>query len=221
MPSTNGHQDGVEMKVTNGHATTGETRTNTSVSLEETRKSRTEKHTYESSSTFSSEQQITILRQTVTATRVKLICELRHVNEYDIDSMTVESFLEYIESERLTNMPQRGSRWDKVLKWAEFFALQISGYEKALERFVPHSMNAAQLIWASCRALIEVKSVPLFGFREADLNSLDLRTLKPSKPPLPYSTKSAFHSHSFSSTISCLIKMDKSERRLGKHSTIS
>lgn len=159
IPTANGHQNGngVEStEVADGHFSSERNHTNTSISHQETRKLRTERHVFESSSTFSSEQQITVLRQTVTTTRAKLICELRDVTEHDINSLTMETFLEYIESERLTNMPQRGSRWDKVLKWAEFFALQISGYETALEPFVPQSKDAAQLIWASCRALIEV-----------------------------------------------------------------
>lgn len=80
------------------------------------------------------------------------------MDEHYIDSMNMESFLEYIEDERLTNMPQRGCRWDKVLQWAEYFALQISGYEMVLAPFVPDSREAAQLIWASCRSLIEVCS---------------------------------------------------------------
>jgi hypothetical protein len=111
----------------------------------------TSSHTH----TFTSDQQVTVLRQTVIATRSRLIAELSHVNAHYIDSMTVESFLEYIERERLTHMPRRGSRFDKVLKWAEFFALQISGYEKAVHSFVPDSKNAAKMIWAASRVLVE------------------------------------------------------------------
>ena len=57
-------------------------------------------------------------------------------------------------------MPHRGSRWDKVLKWAEFFALQISGYAKALESFVPDSHTAAKLIWVASQTLLEVSPHP-------------------------------------------------------------
>ena len=53
-------------------------------------------------------------------------------------------------------MPHRGSQWDKVLKWAEFFALQISGYASAIESFVPDIQKAAKLIWAASRTLLEV-----------------------------------------------------------------
>ena len=53
-------------------------------------------------------------------------------------------------------MPHRGSRWDKVLKWAEFFAIQMSGYEDAVRSFVPDSIEAAKLIWVACRVLLDV-----------------------------------------------------------------
>jgi hypothetical protein len=159
VSNTNGHHNGVASTdittATNGHTTS--TKIQTAMSETHSHASRNEQRTIESSvHTFSSEQQITVLRHTVTSTRAKLICELAHVNERYIDSMTMEHFLEYIESERLTNMPQRGSRWDKVLKWAEFFALQISGYENTVSSFIPHSKGAAKLIWASCRVLVEV-----------------------------------------------------------------
>ena len=39
---------------------------------------------------------------------------------------------------------------------AEFFALQISGYSKAVEGFVRDSDQAAKLIWAAACALLEV-----------------------------------------------------------------
>ena len=105
---------------------------------------------------FSREQQITILQETVTSTRGKLVSAFSYVNEGYIHSMTIDGFLEYIERQRLTYMPHRGSRWDKVLKWAEFFGLQVSGYAKAVESFIPESKVAAQLIWTAARTLLEV-----------------------------------------------------------------
>ena len=38
---------------------------------------------------------------------------------------------------------------------AEFFALQISGYSKAVKGFVRDSDHAAKLIWAAACALLE------------------------------------------------------------------
>ena len=78
------------------------------------------------------------------------------MDEHYISSITISGFLKYIERERLTSMPHRGSRWDKVLKWAEFFALQVSGYSTVVEPFVPDSKDAAKLILAACRVLLEV-----------------------------------------------------------------
>ena len=105
---------------------------------------------------FSREQQITILQETITSTRGKLVSAFTYVTEDYICSMTIDGFLEYIERQRLTHMPHRGSRWDKVLKWAEFFGLQVSGYAKAVESFIPDSKVAAQLIWTAARTLLEV-----------------------------------------------------------------
>ena len=44
---------------------------------------------------------------------------------------------------------------DANLSRAEFFALQISGYSKAVRAFVRHSDQAAKLIWAASYALLE------------------------------------------------------------------
>jgi hypothetical protein len=110
--------------------------------------------------TFTSDQQVNIMRRTVISTKEKIISDFSHVDKEYIDSMTVESILRFVRDERLTYMPQQGSRWDKVLQWAEFFSLQISGYEKAVSPFVPDSKGAAQLIWASCQVLLEV-SIPI------------------------------------------------------------
>ena len=105
---------------------------------------------------FSREQQITILQETVISTRGKFVAAFAYLDEDYIHSMTIDGFLEYIERQRLTYMPHRGSRWDKVLKWAEYFGLQVSGYAKAVESFIPESKIAAQLIWAASRTLLEV-----------------------------------------------------------------
>jgi hypothetical protein len=147
-PATNGHSSSETVRFPNGN-----TYNENAVSRMETRKSTSSIHT---SQTFSTDQQVTVLRQTVIQTRNKLISEISHVDESFIESMSIESFLEYVEFERLVHMPRRGSRFDKVLKWAEFFALQISGYDQAVHPFVPDSKSAAKMIWAASRILIEV-----------------------------------------------------------------
>lgn len=108
---------------------------------------------------FAKDQQITVLQETVISTLGKFVAQFDRVDEHYIHSMTIDGFLEYIERQRLTYMPHRGSRWDKVLKWAEFFGLQISGYAKTVESFVPDSKLAAKLIWAASRTLLEVRPI--------------------------------------------------------------
>lgn len=71
---------------------------------------------------------------------------------------SIETFLDYIEHQRLTHMPHRGSVWDKVLKWAEFFALQVSAYEKVAAPYVSETKEAAKLIWIGSRVLLDVCS---------------------------------------------------------------
>ena len=110
----------------------------------------------ETSVSFSKDQQITVLHETVISTWGKFVAEFDQVDDDYIQLMTIDGYLEYIERQRLTHMPHRGSRWDKVLKWAEFFGLQVSAYAKAIESFVPDSQNAAKLIWAASRTLLEV-----------------------------------------------------------------
>jgi hypothetical protein len=161
-PTTNGHHNG-DLSIENGEHLTNDTSSiKTSHSHHYSEKeydeqqSRHELQASHSHRSFSSEQQVTILEDTIKTTRSKLICHLKHFDDEYVRAMTLDTFLDYIERQRLSTMPRRGSRWDKVLKWAEFFGLQISGYEIALDSFVPQSNIAAQLIWASCRTLIEV-----------------------------------------------------------------
>jgi len=159
---TNGHLNGHLSKATatftNGHSgdSTSIHSNSNHVSQFETRSTTSSSFTH----TFTSDQQVNIMRRTVISTKEKIISDFSHVDNEYIDSMTVESILRYVRDERLTYMPQQGSRWDKVLQWAEFFSLQISGYEKAVSPFVPDSKGAAQLIWASCQVLLEV-SIPI------------------------------------------------------------
>jgi hypothetical protein len=105
---------------------------------------------------FASDQQITVLRDIVNDTHTRFIREFHHVDERYIEGITIDGFLNHIEQERLTHMPHQGSKRDRVLKWAEFFALQVSAYERAVSPFVPDSKPASKLIWAASKVLLEV-----------------------------------------------------------------
>lgn len=148
------------------HDSTELTETKNTISRFETRtelssrsQSRTTNITDNGTVRFNSDRQVLVLRETVINTKNRLIRGIEHVNEQYIASQTIDSFLEYIENERLTHMPHHGSRWDKVLKWAEFYALQIQSYQKVVSPFVQNSKEAAQLIWVACRLLLEVRSL--------------------------------------------------------------
>lgn len=69
---------------------------------------------------------------------------------------SVESFLDFVVADRLRRIPHRGDKWDKILRWAEYFATQVSILEESVASFVHNSEETAQLVWASCRILLEV-----------------------------------------------------------------
>lgn len=69
---------------------------------------------------------------------------------------SLDSFLDFVASDRLRRVPHRGSRWDKILRWAEYFAIQISTLYESVEPFTPNSTETARLIWQSCQTLLQV-----------------------------------------------------------------
>lgn len=69
---------------------------------------------------------------------------------------SVETFFDAIAAIRLRQMPHHSSRWDKVLKWAEFFAAQVQGYAEEVSQFAEYANQAARIIWASSLSLIKV-----------------------------------------------------------------
>lgn len=83
-----------------------------------------------------------------------------------------ESFLNFVANERLHRMPHRGSRWDKILRWAEYFATQVSTLHESVSSFVPNSAETAQVIWAGCRILLHVSST-----QELSVGGEDLLTI--------------------------------------------
>ena len=96
-----------------------------------------------------------MVEEIVTVVRRKTI-QLDNDDEHYIKSTTIESFLEFITKERLTRVPHRGSLWDRVLKYAEYFALQISAYGESIGKFAPKSKSGSQLALANCRLLLEL-----------------------------------------------------------------
>jgi hypothetical protein len=83
--------------------------------------------------------------------------EFKRINHDALTATTsMKSFFDFVANDRLRRMPHKGSRWDKILRWAEYFAAQVSLYHESVGRFVPNSGETAQLLWASCRILLQV-----------------------------------------------------------------
>ena len=83
--------------------------------------------------------------------------EFRRINPDALNATTsMKSFFDFVANDRLRRMPHKGSRWDKILRWAEYFAAQVFRYHESVSPFVPNSEETAQLLWASCRILLQV-----------------------------------------------------------------
>lgn len=110
-------------------------------------------------------QKITIVKEVmprVLSRMQKLHGELGQSSDDSLlKDLSIESFLDIVATERLRRMPQRGSRWDKVLKWAEMFTSQVSIYQESVSPFVLHSREAAELVYRSCSALLQVCHITL------------------------------------------------------------
>jgi hypothetical protein len=98
---------------------------------------------------------VTVLRDTIKETNRRMVSEFVHIDEAKIDKMTIEAFSDYITRERLRSMPHRGSLWDRVLRWAEFYALQVAAYADNIGEFVPESRKASNQIFVLLRSLLE------------------------------------------------------------------
>jgi hypothetical protein len=98
----------------------------------------------------------------VASFRPKLAAELKGYKEAELAAgVSSENLFGFIANERLRRMPARGSRWDKILKWAEDFAKKLSLFEVTDDRFIPSSKDAVELILASIQILLMVSAGPL------------------------------------------------------------
>lgn len=89
--------------------------------------------------------------------RPKLEGELKGSKQAElVEGVSSESLLIFISNDRLKRMPARGSRWDKILKWAEDFAKKLALFEVTDESFIPSSKEAVELICASIQLLLLV-----------------------------------------------------------------
>lgn len=76
----------------------------------------------------------------------------------NIGDVSFINFLEWIRSERLTTLPHKGSRWDRVLIKALYFAEQLHNFDAAIQGFALDSSAAASLGYGHAQLLLEVCS---------------------------------------------------------------
>lgn len=72
-------------------------------------------------------------------------------------STTHDSILEWIRTQRMSQLPAEGSSYDKVLSWAQLFVERLHSFEVAIEEFAGDSYLAAQLAYGYCVLLLEVR----------------------------------------------------------------
>ena len=66
--------------------------------------------------------------------------------------------LDFIASERLRCMPQSGSRYDKILRWAELFVMHIAAFSQNVSGAMTNVQEATQQIWGSVHLLLQVRT---------------------------------------------------------------
>ncbi|KAK0745016.1 hypothetical protein B0T21DRAFT_448085 [Apiosordaria backusii] len=68
----------------------------------------------------------------------------------------LESYLEYISDERLIHMPRRGSDWDRVLRYAQFFGLQLWSLGSNVGDYCVGAQQASITALGSTQILLEI-----------------------------------------------------------------
>ncbi|GKT45434.1 uncharacterized protein ColSpa_05615 [Colletotrichum spaethianum] len=99
-----------------------------------------------------------VVRVIETARRIqkKLVREVEEVSHQHFQSIDLEAYLAYIADERLVHMPPKGSQWDRVLKSAEFFGLQLDGYSRHIQSFIEGCTLVRDTALATCYLLLEL-----------------------------------------------------------------
>ena len=99
------------------------------------------------------------LHRVVEITRAihKHVVRLDEYDETFIQEMDLPSYLEYVDDERIFHMPRRGSNWDRVLRSAQFFGLQLWSFGDKLGPSSSEIKAASVTALVSCRVLLDVR----------------------------------------------------------------
>ena len=101
---------------------------------------------------------IGFVQESAISLRKRSMAELGAGVHQSISDVSYVNFLQWIRSERLTTLPHKGSRWDKVLIRALYFAEQLHSFEQAIQGFALDSQAAAAVGYGHARLLLEVSS---------------------------------------------------------------
>jgi hypothetical protein len=131
-----------------------------------TTKSTTTNGTSSTSSTMTSSsyqqhnvQAVTVLREIISKIHASSKRSLNSTSaEVFEESKDVGVVLDFIAGERLRRYPHPGSKYDKTLRWAEYFATQVHAFSETVSEFVLYSSEAAHIMFGSCMLLLQVSS---------------------------------------------------------------
>ncbi|KAK5657776.1 hypothetical protein OQA88_2849 [Cercophora sp. LCS_1] len=84
------------------------------------------------------------------------ICKLGEYDESFFNVLDLDSYLEYLSEERLIHMPRRGSDWDRVLRAAQCFGLQLWAFGDAIGQFCSGTEATSITALGSTQILLEL-----------------------------------------------------------------
>lgn len=99
--------------------------------------------------------------------------ELGTTTSFRLLDSSHETLLEWIRTQRMSNLPGEGSCYDKVLAWAQLFVQRLHSFDLAVEEFAGDSYLAAQLSYGYCAILLEVRAGAFYHNGEYLLTYLD------------------------------------------------
>ena len=99
---------------------------------------------------------IGLVQESAISLKKRSMAELGAGVHHSISGVSYVNFLEWIRAERLTTLPHKGSRWDKVLIRALYFAEQLHDFDQAIQSFALDSQAAAAVGYGHARLLLEV-----------------------------------------------------------------
>ncbi|KAF3909980.1 hypothetical protein ABW20_dc0109156 [Dactylellina cionopaga] len=71
-------------------------------------------------------------------------------------ALTLQGLTDFIHAQRLRDMPDKGSTWDKILRWALIYARRIDEFATTIEPYYRSSSSMARDIWSCCRSLLQL-----------------------------------------------------------------